>query len=87
MAIGLSAGLVIIMLVIFFCGPEGGGRSQQGVYFIAFVFQNLNDFFGLLLLFFVQVENFTAVLRADIRTLSVGLCRVVYLKNNLHKSV
>ena len=79
-AIGFSAGLVIIMLVIFFCGPEGGGRGKPGVYLIAFIFQNLNDFFGLPLLFFVQIEDFTAVLRADIWALSVGLCRIMYLK-------
>lgn len=79
-AIGFSTGLLIIMLMIVFCLPEGGGWGQPGIHFISFLAQDIDYRFCFLLLGFVEVEYLTPVLRTDIGTLSVGLCRVVYLE-------
>lgn len=86
-AVRFASRLVIIMLVVIFGGPENSGRSQPGVYFISFFPQQGDNGFSLLLLCFIQVKNLASVLRTDIRTLSVGLCRIVDFKNSLHKSV
>lgn len=75
------------MLVVIFGRPENSGRSQPGVYFISFFPQQGDNGFSLLLLCFIQVENLASVLRTDVRTLSVDLCRIVDFKNSLHKSV
>ena len=80
MAIRFSSRLVIIVLMIFFCFPESRGRSKFGIHHISFFTQQSNDRFGFLFLFFVQIKNLTTVLWSDVRTLSVGLCRIVNLK-------
>lgn len=79
-AVRFASRLVIIMLVVIFGGPENSGRSQPGVYFISFFPQQGDNGFSLLLLCFIQVENLASVLRTDVRTLSVGLCRIVDFK-------
>lgn len=79
-AVRFASRLVIIMLVVIFGGPENSGRCQPGVYFISFFSQQGDNGFSLLLLCFIQVKNLASVLRTDVRTLSVGLCRIVDFK-------
>ena len=80
MAIRLTTCLVVITLVIRFANVELTFGQQQRVHFIAFVAEQLHHVLGYLTLRFVSVEDATTVLRPDVRTYPICLCRVVYFK-------
>ena len=74
--------------MIFFCRPEGSGRSYFGDNggregFLPFQFGNFG--FGLLFLFRSQVKNGGAVLSADVRPLAILGCRIVDFEKNVQQ--
>lgn len=80
MTIGCAASLLIITLVVGLAYVEGGFGLEQGVHLIAHITEYLHNVFGCLLLRFVAIEYATAILRTDVGTYTVGLCRVVNLE-------
>ena len=86
MAIRLSAGFVVIMLVIFLAFPKFFGRTKDRVYFMAFGAEQFNDFLGYLFLLIIQIKDFASVLRTYVRTYTIGLGRIVDFEETLHKS-
>lgn len=80
MAIRLATSLLIITLVVSFANVERFFGQKQGVHLIAHITEYLHNVFGCLLLRFVAIEYATAILRTDVGTYTVGLCRIVNLE-------
>ena len=77
MAVGLFAGLLIVVLVIDFCRPELGCRDDLRFYAQALLFELSGDALGHFLLVYILVEHGRAILRADVRALTVQLGKIV----------
>jgi len=79
-AVGLFACFVVVVLVILFTWPEMFGWTQCRVYLISFGAQQGYHPFSYMLLFFIDAENLTTILRAYVGAYTISLCRVVYLE-------
>jgi hypothetical protein len=69
--------MLIVVLVVIFRGPESGGFSDFCGHLVPFAFQQADQFFDGLFLFFINIKDFRTVLRADIRSLAIYLGGVV----------
>ncbi len=77
MAIRFITCLVVVVLMVFLCHPEGFSRTQHGVYLITFLAQESDYLFCSGFLFLVEIENLAPILRTKVRTDAISLCRVV----------
>ena len=82
-AVWFVARLVVVVLMVVLTYPEAFCRTQASINFMSFTAKKFNDSLCYRLLIFVEIENLTAILRSDVRTYTVGLCRVVNLEKHL----
>ena len=82
-AVGCFTGLVVIILVVFFCRPERISLRNLSFNVVAFRLKRLNKLSSYLFLFLVEIENRRAILRAYVRALAVKLCKIVRLEKQL----
>ena len=84
-AVGPCALVGIILLVVLFCDPESGHRLQQGDHLVSFVFQAPDAGFCDCFFPVGGIKDSGAVLCPDIRSLAVGLGKIVRFKEQLHQ--
>ena len=77
MTIRLTTYFFIIMLVVGFANVECLLWQEQGIDLVTLTTEKFRHMFGCLLLRFITIEDTAAVLRPQIRTNTIGLCRVV----------
>ena len=77
MAIRLTTCFFIIMLVVGLANVECLLWQEQGIDLVTLTTEKFRHMFGCLLLRFITIEDTAAVLWPQIRTNTIGLCRVV----------
>ena len=77
MAIWLTAGFLVVVLVVGFANVECLLWQEQGIDLVTLTTEKFRHMFGCLLLRFITIEDTAAVLWRQIRTNTIGLCRVV----------
>ena len=80
MAIGRTAGFEIVILMVFFGVVKLTGLFKFCGYFVTFIFQEPDKFFGYLFLFLNCIKNNRPVLVTNIRSLAVDLGKVMGFK-------
>ena len=68
----------IVVLMIVFSLPERRSRRNARHHIKPLITKDVDNLDCAIFLIIIVLEDFRAVLTADIRTLSIGLCRVVY---------
>lgn len=75
----------VILLMVIFRFPECLGPAERSRYFVSLLIQYRYILFRNFLFFLCRIENAGQILRTDVRSLAVGLGKVVNFKKQFHQ--
>ena len=83
-AVGFGPLVFVVLLMIVFCFPKSRGRFEHRGHPISLFGQQADVLLSDRLFCLIVVEDAGEVLRTDVGTLTVCLCKVVCLEKELH---
>lgn len=87
MAIWLTAGFLVVVLVVSFANIECLLGQKEGIHLIAFVAKQLHHPFCRLFLGFITIEDTAAVLWTEVWTYAIRLCWVMNLEEEFTQAL